>query len=219
MTFDISQATAIWAGNTAKRIAQGFATEGIGLPAAVILSAKEYYTDVRNVTPPANGGTVASLAFNRGKASIDIDLNKAFRVVQKVTGKTVAAPFAWYLNQRNSSGRFSVRVKADITLGDFQKIQKELHRRVGWMQSGWNSALNRVGGKIPNWVKDKTGPGTVIIQKSVTAMTITARNDVRQIRSVNDMQRRIAYVEKRHKQRLEKAALKTADKALNQMFQ
>ena len=219
MTFDISEVQAAWLGTTAKRLAQGFATEGIGLPAAVAASAKDYYTDVRNVTPPANGGTVASVAFARGKATIDVDLYKAFRVTQKVTGFKLKAPLDWYLRQRNSKGRFGGHYKADISLPDFRKIQQELYARIGWMQSGWNSALAKFGSKIPSWVANKNGPGSLNIDRSRTRMIVTAQNNVRSIRAVDDMQRRINFVEKLHKKRLERLALRQADQALKETFE
>ena len=218
MTFDLSQSTAIWLGNTVKRMGYVLASEGVGLPYALFSTAKEYYTDVRNVTPPANGGAVASLALGKGKAAINIDLNKAFRVVQKVSPLAFKPTLAWYLHQRNSQGRYYGKVKAEISLEEFRKIQIDLHRRVGWMQSGWNHALNRVGGTIPTWVKNKSGPGTVVVQKTATSITISARNNVNQLRGINDMNRRIAYVERKHKKRLEKAALVEADKTLKEVF-
>lgn len=219
MTFDISEVTAIWLGTTAKRLAQGFASEGIGLPAAVALSAKDYYSDVRNVTPPANGKTVGSIALQRGKAAITVDLYKAFRVVQKVSGVKLNAPLQWYLKQRNSKGRFAGKVRVEIPLPEFREIERQLHSRVGWMQSGWNVALKRFGGKIPSWVSNKNGPGSVTVEKSTTRMIITAKNDVRSIGSISDMQRRINFVQKKHMQNLERRALRKADQALKEAFE
>jgi hypothetical protein len=218
MTFDVSESVAVWLGNSAKYIAQAFATEGIGLPAAIAYSAKEYYSDVRNVTPPANGGTVASLALSRGKAAITLDLHKAFRVVQKVSGVKVNAPLNWYLNQRNSNGRFAGKVRVNVTLSQFRDIEKELHSRVGYMQSGWNQVLQRFNAKIPGWVKNKNGPGGYIIRKTIDRMIVKAENKVKSVSSVNDMQRRIDYVSKKTKQKLEEQSKKIGEKQLKQIF-
>jgi len=216
MTFDLSESMATWIGNTTKNLAKGFATEGVGLPAAVAWSAKEYYTDVRNVTPPANGGTVASLALDRGKAKITVDMLKAFRVVNKVTGTRLANPLNWYLGQRFKKGR-SV-VKFEVSLSEFKDIERMLHARVGYMQSGWNAALVRFNAAIPSWVKSKNGPGSIVVQKTMTKMVCLAKNEVSEIRNINDMQRRIDYVSKKHKQRLERAALIKGDKILKENF-
>jgi hypothetical protein len=217
-TFDISEVMAVWLGNTAKNLATGLASEGIGLPAAVALSAREYYRDVRNVTPPANGGTVGTVALARGKAAITIDLYKAFRVTSKVVGKKVAAPLDWYIKHRNSKGHFSGKLRLEISVDQFRAMERELHRRVGWMQSGWNSALTKFGVSNPGWVKNKNGSGSVSISKSVNKMVITAKNNVSTVQSVDDMQRRLDFVSKVHKKKLEKAAAIKAQKAIDSLF-
>lgn len=216
MTFNLSVSMATWIGNATKNIAYSFATEGVGLPAAVAYSAKEYYTDVRNVTPPANGGTVASLALNRGKAKITVDMRKSFQVVQKVFGKRVSTPFAWYLNQRWK--RTGSQVRFQVNLSEFRDIERELQSRVGYMQSGWNHALERFNAKIPPWVVNKNGAGSVMVSKTFTKMIVTAENKVASIRSVSDMQRRIDYVSKIHKKRLERASLIQGNKILTEAF-
>jgi hypothetical protein len=218
MTFDISENVAVWLGNTAKRLAAGIATEGTGLPSAVFLSAREYYSDVRNITPPANGGTVASVAFARGKAAISVDLRKAFLVSAKVSGVKLNAPLQWYLSQRNSRGRFAGKIKAQIDLREFQSIQQNLFRRIGYMQSGWNMALNKFQAKIPSWAKDKSAPGSVLVTRAKGKIITLAKNDAKTIRSVNDMQRRKDWVTKLNKKRLEKAASEKAMKLLKEIF-
>lgn len=218
MTFDISMNVAVWLGNTAKYIAQAFATEGIGLPRAVVYSAKEYYTDVRNVTPPANGGTVASLQLQKGKAAITVDLYKAFRVVNKVTGVRTSAPLDWYLRQRNAKGRFAGQVKFTVSVAEFREIQRELHSRVGYLQSGWNHALQRFNGTIPGWVRNKNGLGTVSVDKGATKMIVTAENKVKTVNGIADMQRRIDWVSKKHKRKLEADALKIGEQQLQNIF-
>lgn len=216
MTFDLSESMATWIGNTTKNLAKGFATEGVGLPAAVAWSAKEYYTDIRNVTPPANGGTVASLALDRGKAKITVDMLKAFKVVSKVTGFRVKAPLNWYMERRFKRGG-SV-VKMEVSLSEFRDIERYLQARVGWMQSGWNAALVRFKAAIPSWVKNKNGPGSVVVQKTLTKMICSAKNEVKQIKNINDMQRRIDYVSKKHKQRLERVSLMKGEQILKENF-
>ena len=216
MTFDLSENLAVWIGNTTKHLAAAFATEGVGLPAAVAYSAKEYYTDVRNVTPPANGGTVASLALNRGKAKITIDLQKSFRVVKKVLGKRAASPLDLYLSQRWKKG--GPKLKFEVSLSEFRDVERELQSRVGYMQSGWNHALQRFKAKVPPWVANKNGPGTVAVRKTASKMIVTAENKVAGIRSVEDMQRRIDYVSRKHKQRLERASAVQAKTILEDFF-
>jgi hypothetical protein len=86
------------------------------------------------------------------------------------------------------------------------------------MQSGWNAALVRFNAAIPSWVKSKNGPGSIVVQKTMTKMVCLAKNEVSEIRNINDMQRRIDYVSKKHKQRLERAALIKGDKILKENF-
>lgn len=218
MTFDLSANMAVWLGNTAKRLAAGIVTEGTGLPAAILLSARDYYSDVRNITPPANGGTVASVAFAKGKAAINIDLRKAFSVTRKVAGSKLTAPLEWYLSQRNARGRFSGKVKAEISLREFSNIQQNLFKRIGYTQSGWNMALNKFQAKIPDWAKSKSAPGSLVVMKSKGKIVAVAKNEARTIRGINDMQRRIDWVSKLHKRRLEKAAQEKATKLLREIF-
>lgn len=216
MTFDLSEKMAIWIGNTSKNVIKGIETGGIGLPAAVLYSAKEYYTDVRNVTPPANGGTVASLALERGKARITIDMRKSLRVVKAVTGKRIARPLEWYLQHRWK--RKTDQLRFDVSVNEFNDIEKQLHRRVGYMQSGWNNALKRFKAKIPAWVANKNGRGSVAIRTVGYKFSVIAKNEVAAIRSVQDMQRRIDWVSKIHKKRLERASAMQAKAVLERMF-
>lgn len=216
MTFDLSGNVAVWLVNTTKYIARGFATGGVGLPAAVAYSAKEYYTDVRNVTPPSNGGSVASVALNKGKAAITIDLHNSFRVVQKVTGKQLSAPFEWYLNRPKFRGK--ARVKFNVTLSQFKDIEKKLQTRVGYMQSGWNGVLRHFNAAIPGWVSNKNGIGSFIVRKAFDRMIIKAENKVRSIKDIDDMQRRIDYVSKKAKKKLEAASNKVAKSELGKIF-
>jgi hypothetical protein len=218
MTFDLSANMAVWLGNTAKRLAAGIASEGTGLPAAILLSAKDYYSDVRNITPPANGGTVASVAFARGKAAINIDLRKAFLVSSKIAGKQLSSPLQWYLSQRNARGRFSGKIKAQISLREFSSIQQNLFKRIGYTQSGWNAALNKFQAKIPDWAKSKSAAGSLVVKKSKGKIIAIAKNEARTIGGISDMQRRIDWVSKLHKKRLEKAAQEKATKLLREIF-
>ena len=218
MTFDISEVQAVWLGRTAKAIAAGVATDGALLPAAVLASAKNYYSDVRNVTPPANGGSVASVAFARGKATIDADLYKAFRVVSKVAGGNVAAPFEWYLKHRNSRGRFSGKIRMTVSVQQFQAIRAELHRRIGWMQSGWNSALKKFSAPSPSWAKNKSAQGSVAVVRSRTKFSVTAKNSVKTISAVSDMKRRVDFVSRKYAKRVEASALNNGNKLLKRLF-
>jgi hypothetical protein len=218
MIFDISEIEAVWLARTAKAIAAGVAIDGIGLPAAVLASAKNYYSDVRNVTPPANGGSVASLAFARGKATIDADLYKAFRVVSKVAGGNAAAPLNWYLKRRNSKGRFSGRVRITISAQQFQAIRAKLHKRIGWMQSGWNPALKKFNASIPAWAQNKSAPGSVSVIKSQAKFAVIAKNSVKTISAVTDMKRRINFVSAKYAKRIETDALNTGNRLLKRLF-
>jgi len=216
MTFDLSTSLGTWIANTTKNLAFAFETGGVGLPAVVAYSAKQYYTDVRNVTPPANGGTLASVALTRGKAKITVDMRKALRVVQTVFGKRLSLPLAWYLEQRWKKN--GSQVKFNVTLSEFTNIEQELHRHVGYMQSGWNSALKKFGATVPFWVANKNGPGSVFVEKTMTKMIVKAENKVASIRSVKDMQRRIDWVSKMHKKRLESASVIAGNKILTEAF-
>jgi hypothetical protein len=218
MIFDISEVEAVWLARTAKAIAAGAAIEGIGLPAAVLSSAKSYYSDVRNVTPPANGGSVASVAFARGKATIDADLYKAFRVVSKVAGGNVAAPLNWYLKRRNSKGRFSGTVRMTISAQQLQAIRTKLHKRIGWMQSGWNPALKKFNASIPAWAQNKSAPGSVSVIKSQTKFAVIAKNSVKTISAVSDMNRRVNFVSQKYAKRIDAAALNGGNQLLKRLF-
>lgn len=216
MTFDLSTSMGTWIANTTKNLAYAFETGGVGLPAVVAYSAKQYYTDVRNVTPPANGGTLASVALTRGKAKITVDMRKSLRVVQNVFGKRLSLPLSWYLENRWK--KTGSQVKFDVTLSEFKNVEHELQRRVGYMQSGWNSALKKFGASVPSWVSNKNGPGSVFVEKTIKKMIVKAENKVAAIRSVQDMQRRIDWVSKIHKKRLERASAIEGNKILKETF-
>ena len=159
---------------------------------------------------------MASVALDRGKAKITIDMRKSLRVVKVVTGKRVARPLEWYLQHRWKKKTDQLRF--DVSLSEFNDIEKNLHRRVGYMQSGWNSALKRFKAKIPPWVSNKNGKGSVVLRSFGYKFSVIARNEVSSIRSVKDMQRRIDWVSKIHKKRVEKASAMQAKAVLERMF-
>lgn len=86
----LNEAQAEWGAATLTRIAEGVATGGVGLPLLMAESFAEYMLTVRGVTPPAKGArVVGTVELSRGKAAIDIDLNRAFIVSAKGAVSTV----------------------------------------------------------------------------------------------------------------------------------
>jgi len=221
MKFDISQVQAQWAANTAKRVAIGLAEDGVGLPGAVALSFRDYLRDVRNVTPPAGGGTLLSVSYQRGKTSITVDLRKAFRVVTQTIGgraATAEKALSWLQGKRNSRGRFAGGPKLTVTTDAFKGVETFLHSRVGALQSGWNAASKKFGVSAPNWAQNKTTDGSVQVTKTESRFGVRATNNAKFANQVTDMQRRLDYAAKRQISRLEAAAKLRGETQLQEAF-
>ena len=86
------------------------------------------------------------------------------------------------------------------------------------MQSGWNPVLKHVKAKIPTWVSNKNGKGTVDVKYTASKISILAKNQVSSVRQIKDIQRRIDWVSRIYKKRVERDAVKQAKPVLERMF-
>jgi hypothetical protein len=229
ISLTLNEAQAEWGVTTLTRIAEGVATGGLALPELMALSFADYVRTVQGLTPPAKGArVVGSVDLSRGKAAIDVDLGRAFvvtarGVVDALPGGDVtkqlagAAALSWYERQRRN-GRFTGRVKMVIDRNSLNNIRTALHRRVGYLLSGWNAAAARFRVQPPSWVSGKAGRGTVQVSRTSSRLAINAANQVNYAGGIPGMQRRMDAAGRIIAARMERKAAAAAEKAMQQQI-
>jgi len=105
-----------------------------------------------------------------------------------------------------------------ISAQQFQAIRTKLHKRIGWMQSGWNPVLKKFNASIPAWAQNKSAPGSVSVVKSQTKFAVIAKNSVKTISAISDMNRRVGFVSQKYAKRIDAAALNNGNRLLKRLF-
>jgi len=233
---ELNEAQAEWGAAMLARIAEGIATGGVVLPELMAVSFAEYMMNVRGVTPPAKGArVVGSVDFSRGKATIDVDLGRAFVVTakgavstlagKKAAGKAVSKllsaadtdPQSWYEKQR-TNGRFRGRVKMQIDAPTLEMIRRNLHSRVGYLQSGWNAAAQRFRVPTPSWISGKSGRGSINVTRTSNKLQIRAENQVNYAGGIQGMQRRLNFAAEVVAKKMERESKEAAEKGMQKII-
>lgn len=118
----------------------------------------------------------------------------------KKTGKMSLAG----LRTRNV-GRHVFIDRMVITPSAAKKMLKELYRRVGYLASGWNAAAERLGTKLPQWIRNKgTSNGGVVEVLTGEKLSITVTNRIKFAGTTKGLRRRIQWALNNRGRQMEK---------------
>jgi len=158
--------------------------------------ARGFIKRVVGVTPPATG-TANIDARKAGEGAIKADLAKLFIPVV-LKGKRpekwtdLAAIHDQARNRRGRVNRTNQRYYVDQA--KLAALQKLLISRVGILAAGWNASAEKLGVKLPAWVRRHgTAFGSVEVIVSATNIRIVMRNTVKFVNNVEGYERRAQW--------------------------
>lgn len=151
---------------------------------------------VRNVvdyTPPGSKSTTGSAAKKAGEAKVEGDIRKVMVGVDRgiVTSETPASAHARY--RSNGVVRKEVIPRIRVRSSDLKALIKAKKAMVGFLASGWKSAAQKFGARIPAWVARHSAPGDATIETTWRSVEVVMRNRAGYGQRIRDMHRRIQW--------------------------
>jgi len=160
--------------------------------------ARLFVNDVVLITPPNKDYKQQR---KLGEAAITGDIKKIMRGVREGTVGAITDPAALHKKYRGADGR----VRKVLPLAQkFRVINlpayiQKMVNQVGILASGWVAAGEKLGSKIPDWIKRHgSSGGRISMQFSFTQCRITITNAVKFVGGVKGLTRRVqAALDKR----------------------
>lgn len=154
--------------------------------------ARRFVREVALVTPPNQGGKMQK---SRGTSAVRGDIKKIMAPTRR---KTKVDPWEVHRKFRNQRGRigreFEKKRKYHINTAALREFVRKKTERVGFLAAGWNSAAQRLGTRLPNWItKHGSKNGSIRVVLNAMNMTISVVNSVPFIGNVADLRRRVQH--------------------------
>lgn len=129
-------------------------------------------------TPPGGPNTSGRAAKQRGEAAVVGDIGK---IMEKGRAKdAISNPEAVHKRYRNNRGRVrrEVHPKIKVRAGDLARLIKKRKGMVGFLASGWRTAAQKFGVKLPAWITRHTGDGSASERSDAASVEVVATNSV-----------------------------------------
>ena len=130
-------------------------------------------------TPPGGPNTSGRAAKQRGEAAVAGDIGK---IMVKARAKDAIKddPAPVHKRFRNSRGRVrrEISPKIKVRAGDLARLIKTKKAMVGYLASGWRTAAQKFGVKLPAWITRHTGQGSAREKSDAASVEVVATNSV-----------------------------------------
>ena len=130
-------------------------------------------------TPPGGPNTSGRAAKQRGEAAVAGDIAK---IMVKARAKDAIKddPAPVHKRFRNSRGRVrrEISPKIKVRAGDLARLIKTKKAMVGFLASGWRTAAQKFGVKLPAWITRHTGQGSAKEKSDAASVEVVATNSV-----------------------------------------
>ena len=130
-------------------------------------------------TPPGGPNTSGRAAKQRGEAAVVGDIAK---IMVKARAKDAIKddPASVHKRFRNSRGRVrrEISPKIKVRAGDLARLIKTKKAMVGYLASGWRTAAQKFGVKLPAWITRHTGQGSAREKSDAASVEVVATNSV-----------------------------------------
>ena len=153
-------------------------------------------------TPPGGPNTSGRAAKQRGEAAVVSDILK---IMEKAGPKrrkrksgdegdergdhaaalfditaAISNPEAVHKRYRDSRGRVrrEIHPKIKVRAGDLARLIKKRKGMVGFLASGWRTAAQKFGVKLPAWITRHTGDGSASERSDAASVEVVATNSV-----------------------------------------
>lgn len=178
-------------------------------------AARGFVRDMVKITPPGSSGVSGSAAKKVGEKSIEIGISAIMTAAPKGFHGPFEDPAVVHARSRNPrTGRTDKRVlkgshrgagKIEIDPATLVAFQKKLLLLVGLLASGWNSAANHLGVKLPAWVsRHPSSRGSVQVKADGYKFSITLNNEVKFVGGVKDYERRLEWAVKQQAKKMDR---------------
>lgn len=129
-------------------------------------------------TPPGGPNTSGRAAKQRGEAAVVGDIGK---IMEKGRAKdAISNAEAVHKRYRNNRGRVrrEIHPKIKVRAGDLARLIKKRKGMVGLLASGWRTAAQKFGVKLPAWITRHTGDGSASERSDAASVEVVATNSV-----------------------------------------
>jgi len=181
------------------------------------VAAKGFVRDVVKWTPPASKGATGSDARKQGEVSVSVDLAKILTAASPGSHGPFESPADVHARFRNPrtgrvnrslvKGGYRKGNKAQVDAATLAAYKKKIIAHVGLLASGWNAAAEKLGVKLPAWVRRHgTGHGSVQVKTDGFNISITVNNEVKFVGDVKDYDRRVEWAFKNQIRKMDREA-------------
>lgn len=156
------------------------------------MAAKGFIKDIVGITPPASKGVAGMAAKKAGEAAVERDIAAIAIPVDGVPRAGKGDLFAWHQSKWQNGRIRSNGEQIAVNRADYNAIVRTLKALVGFLAAGWNAAAQKLGVKLPAWVKRHGSKfGEHRITETPTRVSIELSNVVGFVGDVKAYDRRV----------------------------
>lgn len=156
------------------------------------MAAKGFVKDIVGITPPASKGVAGIAAKRAGEAAVERDIASIAIPVDGVPRAGKGDIFAWHKSKWQNGRIRSNGEQLAVNRADYNAMVRTLKALVGFLAAGWNAAADKLGVKLPAWVKRHGSKfGEHRITETPTKVSIELSNVVGFVGDVKAYDRRV----------------------------